>query len=632
MVGCYEISFIIFVFYCFEHKQGLADPSLKDVEEINKVNAHAFKLYQSGKYSQATALIEENLKNAKRLLRQEHPTTLATANALGFLYQAQGRYALAEPLYKRALEASERVLGKEHPDTLRSVHNLALLYYARKNWLLAEGLLDRGTSGYARRTSLTGLQSLSGRVKTVAQRKSFAFKVYLKAAHQLGQTASDRQKRLGQKTFACLQWTQGAGASAALSQMAARFGAGNDRLAGLVRERQDLVRDWKKFDALFNKAVGLATEKRNAQREKNIQARLKQIANRTRDIDAVFTRDFPDYAALANPKPLDVKAVQAELQDDEALVYFVDTPKWESTPEETFIWLITKNDFKWVRPPLGTLELTSIVNSLHCGLDAVGWQDEKRKKLCQGLLNTKYSHSNYMLGQKLPFRSDLAYNLYTNLFGQIKDRIKGKKLLPVPSGPLTSLPFQVLLTEKPQKGQSYGDMKWLVQSHNLTVLPSVASLKSLRRNAGVSKAPNPFFGVGNPLLVGSKGTDKSAWTKQACRFEEKTKPLNVAGWVVPQEIAKFFRGGQVNLESIRRQSPLPETADELCEVARVLGAKENAVKLGKFATETNLKKLSADGTLKQARVLHFATHGLLAGETETLLKNRAEPSAYSDTS
>jgi CHAT domain-containing protein len=79
------------------------------------------------------------------------------------------------------------------------------------------------------------------------------------------------------------------------------------------------------------------------------------------------------------------------------------------------------------------------------------------------------------------------------------------------------------------------------------------------------------------------------------------------------------------VEEVRAQYPLPETADELCAVARLAGSQQDAVYLGEKATETTIKALSADGTLAQARVVHFATHGLLAGETEMLGSSRAEP-------
>jgi CHAT domain-containing protein len=71
--------------------------------------------------------------------------------------------------------------------------------------------------------------------------------------------------------------------------------------------------------------------------------------------------------------------------------------------------------------------------------------------------------------------------------------------------------------------------------------------------------------------------------------------------------------------------PLPETRDELCAVATQLLAGPEDVYLGQRLTETAIKTLSASGKLKQYRVLHFATHGLLAGETATIASSLAEP-------
>ena len=87
----------------------------------------------------------------------------------------------------------------------------------------------------------------------------------------------------------------------------------------------------------------------------------------------------------------------------------------------------------------------------------------------------------------------------------------------------------------------------------------------------------------------------------------------------------LFRGGRVDVAALRRQEPLPETADELCDVAGALAASPVSVFLGARATESTLKSLSAAGTLKTWRVLHFATHGLVAGETKSFSVNRAEP-------
>ena len=49
----------------------------------------------------------------------------------------------------------------------------------------------------------------------------------------------------------------------------------------------------------------------------------------------------------------------------------------------------------------------------------------------------------------LPFDHARAHKLYTGLFSQVQDLIKDKHLLIVPSGPLTQLPFQVLVARPP---------------------------------------------------------------------------------------------------------------------------------------------------------------------------------------
>jgi len=155
------------------------------------------------------------------------------------------------------------------------------------------------------------------------------------------------------------------------------------------------------------------------------------------------------------------------------------------------------------------------------------------------------------------------------------------------------------------------------------VLPSVASLRGLRQLAKASQTSRPFIGFGNPLLLGPDGTDRRAWARQRCGTTSATAQM--ASRRLRGAIPRFFRSGLANVDEVRAQYPLPETADELCDVAQSSGADEGAVYLGEKATERTIKALSADGTLAQARVVHFATHGLLAGETEMLAAAKAEP-------
>jgi len=187
----------------------------------------------------------------------------------------------------------------------------------------------------------------------------------------------------------------------------------------------------------------------------------------------------------------------------------------------------------------------------------------------------------------------------------------------------------VLVTEQPgqampENAAGYAGTAWLARRGAITMLPSVSSLKALRQVAKVSRATQPFLGFGNPLLTGPRGTDKSAWTRQRCA-DPPQGTTEVASRSLQGEAPMFFRAGLADVALVRQQWPLPETADELCAVAQSTGAAPDAVYLGDKATEANIKTLSADGTLGKARVVHFATHGLLAGESGALFAAKAEP-------
>jgi CHAT domain-containing protein len=78
--------------------------------------------------------------------------------------------------------------------------------------------------------------------------------------------------------------------------------------------------------------------------------------------------------------------------------------------------------------------------------------------------------------------------------------------------------------------------------------------------------------------------------------------------------AMALRQGLADLALIRQQIPLPETADELCAVARDINADATEMRLGARATEREMKAMSESGALAQYRVVHFATHGAMAGE------------------
>jgi CHAT domain-containing protein len=162
----------------------------------------------------------------------------------------------------------------------------------------------------------------------------------------------------------------------------------------------------------------------------------------------------------------------------------------------------------------------------------------------------------------------------------------------------------VLVTQKPSvkpsvrdRFSAYRSAAWLMRRHAVTVLPAVANLKARSESA---VAPQPFFGFGDPLLSPAQAPSGVSRSR--------------GGEAPTVSYRRLFRQGHVDLTRLNdtfSKVPLPESADELRGIAKVLGAPPSAVQLGKDATERAVKTTRLDGY----RIVHFATHALVAGET-----------------
>src|SRR5262249_28230001 len=176
----------------------------------------------------------------------------------------------------------------------------------------------------------------------------------------------------------------------------------------------------------------------------------------------------------------------------------------------------------------------------------------------------------------LPFDLGHAHELYRALFGAVEHLIEGKHLLIVPSGPLTALPFQVLVSAQPASNMlaqlsEYAHADWLAKRNAVTILPSVSSLKVLRESANPSKATQPYLGFGDPLLSGPDGSDRTAWKRQSCA-DVSLEAIQVASRGMQAPTSTFVRADRItDVALLSHQWPLPETTDEVCSVSQSTG-------------------------------------------------------------
>ncbi|MDE5453977.1 tetratricopeptide repeat protein [Bradyrhizobium sp. CSA112] len=561
-------------------------------------------------YSEAEGLARRSLAIREEALGKLHPLVASSLNNLAVVLDSVGRPKDAEPLLKRALDIRVSALGEVHPDVANSFNNLGAHYLDSKDWQQAHDAFARASSiliGRNAKESSEGQTAADLKVHGATN----PFPGAIIAAYQLAETSdSQRAIALRSQAFEAAQWISDEQAARAITGMSARIAAGSGDLSARVRERQDLSEQALAIDRLLISVISQPNAARNQQTEQALRAQASDVANQIRGLDRLIATQFPDYAGLVAKMPVSIEEVQRRLNPNEALLLFA------TTSRSTFVWTVTRAGVRWHAASIGAKQLAETINILRCGLDAEAWTETSHA--CAEKLGRDRAPA---AGDQLPFDLDRAFGLYQALLEPVAKDIEGKELILVPSGPLATLPFQVLLTERPAPNTGRQDLAkapWLVKRFATTVLPSVSSLKRLRQVAQRSKAPKPFIGFGNPLLSGNARSafdvDRAAQARlrQSCAPSPEPRTNQVAQRERRSVVA--LSGGTADVEQLKHLAPLPETAIELCLVANSFSPIKGDVYLGKEATEAAIKSLSESGRLEQYRMLHFATHGALSGQ------------------
>jgi CHAT domain-containing protein len=157
---------------------------------------------------------------------------------------------------------------------------------------------------------------------------------------------------------------------------------------------------------------------------------------------------------------------------------------------------------------------------------------------------------------------------------------------------LSGIPLAALLMEMPparEVGYDLEAARWLGNDYSFSVTVSARHLLGLKRAVAHQQAPKPYLGVGDPALA----------------------PMPVVTATAGDHAILRDNPPQNRLQDL---PPLPETAEELSAVQKLLGADPREVLTGKAATEQafRAKELGAYD------IIHFATHGLLKGEVDGL--------------
>ena len=376
----------------------------------------------------------------------------------------------------------------------------------------------------------------------------------------------------------------------ALAASGARSLASNPDLADLVRREQDTRKQTSAHYALLAEVLSAPTDQQDPKAVTELRTRIDNLPGARAALMEEIEGRFPDYAELINPKAATVERARASLHPGEAMIatYTAD--------ERTYVWVVPhQGEVVFATAELGREDLGDTV----------------------ALLRSSLEPNAQTLGDIPDFDVAAAYGLYERLFKPVEAGWKdAKSLLVVAHGALGYLPPSVLPTAPVELGPESGalfsnhrDVPWLARSHAVTMLPSVASLATLRSLPPGAPDRKSFAGFGDPVFSAKQSTQPvkvAALTSRGLR----TRGLPVRLRAAPKT-------GTLDSAGLAQLPRLPDTADEVRFIAVALNADlTQDVFLGARANEGAVKTRDLSGY----KVFAFATHGLVPGDLNGLMQ------------
>ncbi|WP_166805073.1 CHAT domain-containing protein [Nitrosococcus wardiae] len=525
------------------------------VDMVQSLSLEAAMLHRLGKAAQAEKVLQE--ANEILLAAQEVPPTWEPE-----LLRVDAEIAASQEVggerqqhLSTAVTLWGQIAPRERPG--------AVTYLELGKAYREQGRLDEAMTAFRRGIKLLKNQNGSLRFEQLQP--------YLKTAFEVAQAQPAKRPALYAEMFEAGQLVRSGQTIQDIARAAARLAASEGHAGEVIRAFQEAQDERHLLYRAYEAEVAQPEARQNRERLKALSAELVEINQRIRKLSEQVQAAFPRYNQVIDTVTNTDRVLEL-IEPHEALVQVL--------LGDTGGFLFLAHHGKVSAHPL---ELSIREAAL-----AV---EELRSKI-----------TPQPDGGLPAFDVVRAHQLYQELFSSVAKQIKKvEHLITVPSGPLLSLPFGLLVTETPPSIENYDytKVKWLAQRSALSLVPSVRSFIDLRVIAQPSKAPKAFAGFNNFIPYTA----------------DEVAQIDVD---IPEECLSEPERLKQHRQMLLRLGSLPMTESEIQEVAKTFPPHLTDLFLGREFTEGIVRTLP----LSTYRIVYFATHALLPAE----LSCQPEPS------
>ena len=570
--------------------------------------------YQSNQMDSANTHFNNALSAADNPLYgrfgQARRWRVAARTSLGDVALNQGRYPDAVKFYTAAADSARK---DNRPDLVWP----ALRGIGRSRWALAAAEKDPKKSAKGRddaiaayRDALTTIEAIrSGSLSADEARTTFLATtkdVFDEAAGALAERALMTQPAGGALTGAAL--TDAAEAFKITEQSRARSlldmlgEIGADLTQGvpadLIKRKQDnLDRQQEIAQVLTGASLSEGDQKKS---NADLEAELDKLRTEYDSIENQIRSASPRYASLTQPAPLSLSEVQQQVLDDKTVLL-----EYNLGAQSSYLWAVTQAGVSLYKLPA-----RSAVDQQAIDL---------RAQLVPSKLRTRLVGADVASGQTrglglsaapadsaaVTAFANASNALYKTAVEPAAKDIGDKRILVVADGSLNYVPFEALVSAS--GGADYSALPYLVKTNEIVYSPSASVISVIRKQAkpatgkSVLLVADPVYNSADPRSRGAAG---------AAAGGGDTRGLGLSSAI--QDVAGQSAGASGAAGSglpLARLMGTRTEAEQISQITKASGGTAD-VWLDLNASEANV----ATKDLKNYRIVHVATHGLLNAE------------------
>lgn len=347
------------------------------------------------------------------------------------------------------------------------------------------------------------------------------------------------------------------------------------------------------LDAKNERQVRLLSREHTKDQAEQIDEESRQLLAQYQKVRDQIKLKSPGYAALTEPRPLTVKEIQEEVLDADTLLL-----EYALGEQQSYLWAVTRDSMVTFRLPKRA-EIEEAAQRVYELLSV-----DRRERPSQ-------SNSSY---------SEAASALSQIILGPVAAHLGQKRLLIVPQGALSYIPFAALPLPAAQKqetanasGLAHSGLEPLIAKHEIIYLPSASTLAVLRRElAGRKLPPKAVAVIADPVFSKDDVRARAAFKGEAKAVDEKDKPIIPSPDISQTTFLRSIK--EAGLGDGKELPRLPFSGQEARTIF-ALGRQAGAM----IALDFNANlKTATSAEMEQYRIIHFATHALLNNERPEL--------------